>query len=173
MKKYLLIFIGLSLCLAGLFSVDFQAPKQQGCPFCPGEILDRQLFYEGKQAHAILTHKPALAGHVLIIPKRHVERFEQLSAEEVADIYDTIKKVDTAVKELYGYKDYVLIQKNGKAAGQSVPHLHFHYVPAARFLAFRYLLSSWFKPLSPQEMKMVKEKLSQCLGSGAAVIGCH
>lgn len=35
----------------------------------------------------------------------------------------------TVFKEMYGVNDYVILQKNGEKAGQSVPHLHFHMIP--------------------------------------------
>lgn len=161
MKK---IFI--SLLIIGVFTVigfklDLQRfSKKTPCAFCNPEILERQIFYRGDKALGILTHKPAVPGHVLIIPERHVTRFEDLSPEEVAAIGDTIKKVDLAVKKVFGTGDYVLIQKNGKEAGQTVPHVHFHYLPASHFLAVKFLLSPWFKPLGEEELIALKESLN-------------
>ena len=54
----------------------------QKCPFCDPSIIQRQAFYEDDFVVALCTHKPIMSGHCLIIPKRHVERFELTSDEE-------------------------------------------------------------------------------------------
>src|SRR5579872_2002288 len=161
MKKKLFILLTFSVFAAVLFKVDFQRFNKSGCAFCNEEILERQVFYRGNGAIALLTHKPALPGHVLIIPERHVERFEDLTEGEITAIGDTIKKVHVAERNLFGYTDYVLIQKNGKGAGQTVPHVHFHYLPGAKFLALRFLISPWLKPLSDEQTKLLTQALSE------------
>lgn len=98
------------------------------CPFCPPQV-EKQLFLEEGSALGICTNRPIYPGHVLIIPKRHVERFEELTNEELVDIGVAIQRVHQAAQELFGQNDYLLLQKNGKAAGQSVFHVHFHYYP--------------------------------------------
>lgn len=158
MKKILYLFLGFSLLTILLLQVDFQSVKGNGgCPFCPGVILERQLFLREGTALGILTHKPAVPGHVLIIPERHVERFEDLTAGEMADIQRAIQKIH----RFLGTGDYLLLQKSGRSVGQSVPHLHFHYIPAGRFLALRFLLAPWLKPLTAGEMEKVKEVIGQ------------
>lgn len=159
MKK--IVFLILVVGALGFVALRLDFKKNnQGCPFCQEEVLARHIFYRGDLALGILTHKPAVPGHVLIIPKRHVERFEELTGAEMALIQETIKKVDVAVRKLHGNKGYLLIQKNGRDAGQSVPHVHFHYLPADRFLALRYFISPWLKPLSGDEMRVLREDLS-------------
>jgi histidine triad (HIT) family protein len=159
MKKIVFITLIAAVFSLTLLKVDFQRFSKPGCPFCDKEILERQVFYRGSGALGILTHKPAVPGHVLIIPERHVERFEDLTADEVAAIGDTIKRVDIAVRKTFGYTDYVLIQKNGPGAGQSVPHVHFHYLPATKFFAIRFFISPWLKPLTNEETRRTLHKL--------------
>ena len=161
MKKRLFALLALFLLTLLGFHLDFQRfSNESGCPFCRKEVLDAQTFYEGEGVLGILTYKPAVPGHVLIIPKRHVDRFEELTAEEIAALGVAIQKVDRAVRNAFGHEDYLLLQKNGRGAGQSVPHLHFHYVPAARFLALRFFASPWLKPLKQEEIKLLKETLA-------------
>lgn len=160
MKNFFTTLLILGAIIAIGFSLDLQRfSKKPSCAFCNPEVLDRQIFYRGEKALGILTHKPAVPGHVLIIPERHVTRFEDLSPEEVAAIGDTIKKVDLAVKKIFGPVDYLLIQKNGQSAGQTVPHVHFHYLPASRFLAVKFFLSPWLKPLKEEEQLALRESL--------------
>jgi len=161
MRKAVFIFLSLGALLILALKIDFQGVKQDGCPFCRAEILEAQTFYKGPLVLGLLTHKPATPGHVLIIPERHVERFEDLSSEEVAALGVAIQKIDRVVREKFGNKDYILIQKNGKEAGQSVPHVHFHYLPATDFLAAKFLFSAWLKPQSLEEIRLAKEILSE------------
>lgn len=169
MKKIFILSVSLILLCVVVLQLDFQRfAKRPGCAFCNEEVLERQIFYRGNKALGILTHKPAVLGHVLIIPERHVERFEDLSHEEMAALGEAIKKVDLAVRKAFGTGDYVLIQKNGKEAGQTVPHVHFHYLPASNFLAAKYLLSPWLKALDQTELTRLREALSEAiLESGA------
>ena len=60
------------------------------------KVIEAQKFYEDDSIIALYTHKPVMPGHCLIIPKRHAERFEQLTDQEDASITHVIKKVDQA-----------------------------------------------------------------------------
>lgn len=160
MKKFFFIFLSLSLVGLFIFQIDFSKKQEGGCPFCNPEILKRQTFYEGEKILGILTYKPATQGHVLIIPKRHVERFEDLTAEEIQELAQGIKKIDPIIRKNFGNTDYLLLQKNGKTAGQSVPHVHIHYLPASRFLIAKYFFSNWKKPLTQDEQLEIKKLLS-------------
>jgi diadenosine tetraphosphate (Ap4A) HIT family hydrolase len=160
MKKIFITLLVIGALGILYFQLDLQRfSKKSACAFCNAEVLERQIFYRGDKALGILTHKPAVPGHVLIIPERHVTRFEDLSAEEVSALGGVIKKVDLAVKKRFGAQDYILIQKNGQNAGQTVPHVHFHYLPASRFLAVKFFLSPWFKPLGEKELISLRESL--------------
>ena len=161
MKKIVFIFLTVSLFLGFALLFDFQRFSKAGCAFCDEKVLDAQVFYRGDGVFGVLTHKPAVPGHVLIIPERHVERFEDLTTEEVAALGEAIKKVDLAVRRTFGNEDYVLLQKNGRGAGQSVPHVHFHYLPATKFLPFHFFLSPWLKPMKSEETKRVRDVLSE------------
>ncbi len=134
------------------------AEDQSGCAFCSQAVLDKQTFYETPLARALYTHKPTFPGHCLIIPKRHVEVFDELSTEEMVDMFEVIKEVDCTVKEHFGTKAYLLLQKNGIECGQSVPHVHFHYIPRkegdASILKFiaRLFYFSWRPPIEDEEL---------------------
>ena len=133
--------------------------EDQYCAFCDPQVLLRQTFYEGDLVRALCTHKPIYPGHCLVIPKRHVERFEDLTAEEITEIGITIQKVDQAVKKVFHTGPYLLLQKNGKEVGQTVPHVHFHYIPRKEgddstimFLVRMFGLSL-LSPISAQEIE--------------------
>lgn len=136
---------------------------RDGCAFCDSAILEKQRFFEGREVLGILTHKPITPGHVLIIPKRHVERFEELTAVEMEEIRECIRKVDVAAQEMFGHKDYLLLQKNGKGAGQSVPHVHFHYLPAVPFLSVKFFIVPWLRPLSEGQLADLQKCFSEAV----------
>lgn len=170
MKKSL-VFLGLALVvLSGLFWASKSTDHtESGCPFCNLQVIESQSFYEGESVRGILTYKPATPGHVLVVPKRHVVSFEGLGSEEVAEIGQAIKKIHSASKHIYGNTGYFLLQKNGKEAGQSVFHVHIHYVPCFEgesvvWSYLRYATSPlWSRSLTINEMAPTKIELEQTL----------
>lgn len=148
-----------------LFVSIFSLSVAEECPFCNPSILEHQKFYEDDLVLALYTHKPIMQGHCLIIPKRHVERFEMLSDEEDAQICRVIKKVDQAVTVAFETSSYLILQKNGHEVGQTVPHVHFHYIPrkagddsVLKFL-FRMLLVNVQSPIQSAEMEQMVGKM--------------
>lgn len=135
------------------------------CPFCDPKILEYQKFYEDELVIALYTHKPIFPGHSLIIPKNHVERFEMLTEREIAQIGQVIKKVNKATEKVFGTSSYLLLQKNGKEVGQSVPHLHFHYIPrqsgddSTILFLIKMYIANFVSPLEPTEMQQMVEKM--------------
>jgi histidine triad (HIT) family protein len=132
-KKIFTLFILLLCLIIGLYFFALKAFSPElplnCCAFCDPKVLDNQKFYEDELVIALCTYRPILPGHSLVIPKRHVERFEWLTDEETLQIDKVIKKVNEATSRVYGTSAYLLVQKNGHEVGQSVPHVHFHYIP--------------------------------------------
>ena len=135
------------------------------CAFCEREILNRQKFYEDDLVIALYTHKPVVEGHFLIIPKRHVERFEMLSNEEVLQMNQVIKKVHQASMQTFGTNSYLLLQKNGAEVGQTVPHVHIHYMGRkageGSTLGFmiKMLITPLLSPISIETMSLLTQKM--------------
>jgi histidine triad (HIT) family protein len=170
MKKFLFVFLGIFVLSAGIYFL-FPSPKlsKDYCAFCDPKVIEAQKFYEDDDIIALCTHKPVVPGHCLIIPKRHAERFEQLTDQEAASISSVIKKVDQASIKVFNRASYLLMQKNGVEAGQTVPHVHFHYFPrvsgddsSIKFMA-QMLISTLKKPLAPSEIKEVCEKMKDAM----------
>ncbi len=76
-----------------------------------------------------LDISPFTEGHTLVIPKREVARFEELSETEALSLMQTMQRVAKAVCKAYGGSDYNIQLNNGPDAGQEVPHVHFHIIP--------------------------------------------
>ncbi|MEI6242054.1 MAG: HIT family protein [Chlamydiota bacterium] len=100
-----------------------------GCPFCDPKIIAQQKYVENEYAIGVYDIKPYFKGHCLIIPKRHIERYSEMTNEEAAAVLDLVKKTDIAVQKSFHTNSYLILQRNGKEVGQSVFHLHVHYIP--------------------------------------------
>lgn len=107
----------------------FLSTALAACPFCNQAILEKQLVHETDKTVTLYCLTPATEGNLLIIPKRHLERFEALTPDEILDIQDEINLMSRVIKRCYDIGEFVLVQKNGILAGQSVLHLHFHMIP--------------------------------------------
>jgi len=174
MNKKLLLFLILVIgLLSGLYFFSKNPSPSFGfnsyCAFCDSSVIERQKFYEDELVVALYIHKPIFPGHCLIIPKRHIERFEMLTDVEIAKMGKAIKKVNQAVKKVYGTSSYLLYQKNGREVGQSVPHVHFHYLPrktgddsTLKFIIRMYIANAK-QPISSEDMQEAIEKLREAI----------
>lgn len=68
-------------------------------------------------------------GHTLIIPKRHVGSFFELTAEEQTDVLALLHDAKYGLDQQYTPQGYNIGINDGAAAGQTVPHLHIHLIP--------------------------------------------
>ncbi|MFD7995468.1 HIT family protein [Streptomyces mexicanus] len=100
----------------------------QPCPFC--EIVAGRapatIVREWPEALAIVPLRPVVAGHVLVIPREHVTDFV---ADPVVSAHTMYCAAELAGDYLAGAMN--LITSRGRAATQSVFHLHLHLVPRA------------------------------------------
>jgi len=99
------------------------------CLFC--RIVDRSqpaaIVYEDETSVAFLDHKPLFLGHVLLIPKAHVETLRDLPAAQVGPLFENARLLAEAVETaLRADGSFVAINNR---VSQSVPHLHIHVVP--------------------------------------------
>lgn len=102
------------------------------CIFCriaAGE-LPASIVYEDQRSMAFLDIQPITPGHVLIIPKRHVESFVDLPPEDVGHLMRVGQKLDVALRRSELRCEAVtMFLADGKAAGQDVNHVHLHVFP--------------------------------------------
>ena len=101
------------------------------CIFCKivaGDIPSRSV-YEDKQVLAFMDIMPMVKGHTLVIPKAHYESLEDTPAEVLERVIRVVQRVAKAQTRGLGAEGVRIVQSNGAAAGQVVPHIHFHVVP--------------------------------------------
>ncbi len=93
-----------------------------------GEIPSWKLYEDGL-VYAFLDIGPLSRGHCLVIPKRCYETLDQVPDETAAAIGRVLPRLARAVLAATGATAYNVLQNNGKAAHQEVPHVHFHIIP--------------------------------------------
>ncbi|EKE10861.1 MAG: Histidine triad (HIT) protein [uncultured bacterium] len=99
------------------------------CPFCEIPEIRKRKIIENELASAFLTNIPITIGHGLVVPKRCVPRFEDLSAQEIKAILDLGEMIKKALAKAYGAEGFNVAYNENEAAGQSVHHFHLHIVP--------------------------------------------
>jgi histidine triad (HIT) family protein len=85
--------------------------------------------YEDEATLAFMDVMPSVEGHVLVIPKAPATTIFDLPEEAAIALMRTTKRVATAVHAALDCPGLMLVQLNGAAAGQTVPHIHFHILP--------------------------------------------
>lgn len=91
--------------------------------------LPKVAVYEDDLTLALMDIMPSVEGHTLVITKEQAEGILDLSPDGAAALIRTTQKVARAVKKGLNASGVMLVQLNGTAAGQSIPHVHFHVLP--------------------------------------------
>lgn len=87
--------------------------------------------YEDDQVLAFMDIMPQADGHTLVIPKTPAVTLLDLPADAAAYTIQVVQKVAKAIEVGLDAQGIVLIQLSGAAAGQTVPHVHFHLIPSS------------------------------------------
>ena len=87
--------------------------------------------YEDDQVLAFMDIMPQAEGHTLVIPKTPAITLLDLPPEAAAYTIQIVQKVAQAMERALEVKGIVLMQLSGAAAGQTVPHVHFHLIPSS------------------------------------------
>lgn len=85
--------------------------------------------FEDAHTLAFMDLMPQSDGHSLVITREPAETLFDLSAEGAAACIRTVQLVAAAVKRAFDVPGIMITQVNGTAAGQTVPHVHFHIIP--------------------------------------------
>jgi len=97
------------------------------CPFCnpSAEVI----LYEDRLIRILIDSYPASKGHLLIVPVRHVERWEELTKEEKAALIRGIDLAMNGLRKALKPDAFNVGMNLGRAAGQTVSHIHVHVIP--------------------------------------------
>ena len=101
------------------------------CIFC--KIVAGQLpackVYEDTDTLAFMDIGPIVPGHTLVIPKKHIDPLTAAPPEVLHKLIVVVQSIARAQLKAFKADGVNVIQSNGRAAGQVVPHLHFHVIP--------------------------------------------
>lgn len=102
-------------------------PEPIACPFCP--IKDREILAEHPLAAAITDSFPLTQGHTLIVPRRHVASFFDLTTNERLAMLSLLDQAKATLDTKYSPSGFNIGVNDGTAAGQTVMHVHIHLIP--------------------------------------------
>jgi histidine triad (HIT) family protein len=103
-----------------------------GCVFCDiaAGVVPAQVVLSDDQAVAFLDARPVFKGHVLVLPRAHVETLADLPADLVGPFFLRVQRVSAALPAALGCQGTFVAANN--IVSQSVPHLHVHVVPRTK-----------------------------------------
>lgn len=78
---------------------------------------------------AFLDIRPMSSGHTLVVPRTSVDTLDQLDAAALAHIWRIAVRVGAAQRAALGSQAQHFLVNDGRAASQSVPHVHIHVIP--------------------------------------------
>lgn len=78
---------------------------------------------------AFLDIMPLSRGHLLLCPRRHTPKLTGTTAPEARELGYWLRVLSTALSRSTGVEDWNVVQNNGAAAAQVVPHMHYHVIP--------------------------------------------
>jgi len=132
------------------------------CIFCKiinGEIpavkvLDEELVV------AFMDINPSSKGHMLVVPKNHVENIFEIPESDLRALIKAVKRCAKAVKVALNAEGITILQLNGKASNQIVPHLHVHVIP--RWENDGLSISNWEMKLGDmEEIKNIAQEIKK------------
>lgn len=109
------------------------------CAYC--DLLQGEsVLYEDALTALVMPSKPAVPGHLIVIPKQHSPILEEFSDEIASHCFLVANKTSSLIFEAMGAAGTNIIVQNGLTAGQTVPHMSIHVLPRQKEdgLSFRW-----------------------------------
>lgn len=108
--------------------------KFHGCIFCSGpeQATDRErlILWRSPLSLVMMNRYPYSNGHLMVSPNRHTADLNTLSAEEMLDLFETLRLCRNILQENLSPQGFNIGLNLGRAAGAGIEeHLHFHIVP--------------------------------------------
>jgi len=101
------------------------------CLFC--KIVAREIpattVYEDERTVAFMDVNPGARGHLLVVPREHVADLHGIGDDDLAAVARSARAMAARVLDCLGADGVNVIQNNGRAAWQTVPHYHVHVLP--------------------------------------------
>jgi len=132
------------------------------CIFC--KIIDGEIpavkVLDEEVVVAFMDINPSSKGHMLVVPKNHAENIFEIPESDLTALIKAVKRCANAVKEALNAEGVTILQLNGKASDQIVPHFHIHIIP--RWKNDGLPISSWeMKQGDMEEIKNIALKIKE------------
>ena len=101
------------------------ATEATACELCSRH----EVLLENALAYVRGDNNSLSRGHVLIIPKRHVASFFDMTAEEQSAVLALLSEIQKSIQKQHSPDGYNIGVNVGKAGGQSRMHVHMHLIP--------------------------------------------
>lgn len=132
------------------------------CIFCKiinGEIPAVKVL-DDESVLAFMDINPSSKGHLLVVPKNHAENIFEIPESDLATLIKAVKRCAGAAKDALKAEGVTILQLNGKASDQIVPHLHIHVIP--RWENDGLSVSTWeMKPGDMEEIQTIARKIKE------------
>ncbi|MDX1979665.1 MAG: HIT family protein [Bryobacteraceae bacterium] len=135
------------------------------CAFCDVIAGGQRaaVIYEDDFTFAFLDHRPVFPGHVLLVPKRHVETLPGLPDDLLQPLFAAARMLSGAVvKAMEAEGSFVAMNNH---VSQSVPHLHVHIVPRRKGDGLRGFFWPRQKYRDEQHLQETRRKLILAIAS--------
>jgi len=134
----------------------------EGCVFCrivrgtaPASIV-----YQDESIFCFLDMNPVAPGHTLVIPRGHHETLLDVPDDAMGALGRGCRLIGAALRKALGAEGFNVMMNNFGAAGQLIPHAHFHVVPRYRNDGLRHWPGT---PTPPRALEEVAQKLREAL----------
>ena len=97
----------------------------KGCELCE----PKDLLFESDFAYVRYESSSLNPGHVIVVPRRHVADFFDMSAAEQGSVLALLNRAQKRIRELHKPDGYNIGVNVGSAAGQARMHVHVHLIP--------------------------------------------
>lgn len=104
--------------------------ESKKCVFC--DLKDKYILYEENGVVVTVNIFPYIDGHLLVIPRRHIESFQELTTAEQLLIFKLSKKATAILEKELGVKGFWMVLREGAtgiASGKTVTHVHWNILP--------------------------------------------
>ncbi|KAF4473106.1 histidine triad [Fusarium albosuccineum] len=110
---------------------DPLSPPPQASPLIDPELVSPSSFVilSTPTLIAFLDILPLSRGHLLLCPRPHRPKLTDVTESEAAHLGRYLRVLSKATARATGVEDWNVVQNNGAAAAQVVPHMHFHVIP--------------------------------------------
>ncbi len=133
----------------------------RGCIFC--DIVAKRApaasVHEDEICVACMDVQPVNAGHVLLLPKRHVGTLDDCDDAVARHLISALKRLNRAVQAATGCQGVLNEIMNGAAAGQEIAHLHLHVIPRNAGDGFGWVYPKGYGPARREQLDAMAAKI--------------